>query len=327
MSVLIIADREDIHADCIVTKVRQLGHEVVRISPAEDFSKNFLLDSYNITSVEIGGKSVRIDEVTGVMSRIAAERFNECFLPRNAIEKYSIEEEAVAWLSALLLVPFKNWMNSPQFELWADVKPSSLIKATQVGLSVPDFIISNSFSRALSFCQNSLAVIKPLSDASFAFQSSEYVSIPDFGDFDAPGTRIFQPEGVESDFLDGTPFLLQRYIKRTEEYRVTVVDSRAFVALAELSSERIDIKEVDFAIYTASKLPARDEALLIELSISLGLRICTFDILRSQSNELFLVDINPGGNWLWLDREFGGAISTSIAESLTQPGGFVAQIA
>lgn len=317
MAILIVADQEDLHADCIVSKAREHGHEVVRVSPAHDYGEAFSFNSSNTTSVEVGGKSLTTSEISGVFGRVAIERLSECFSPRNAIERYSIEEESVAWLTALLLLPETIWMNSPRYELWADVKPLSLKKASRIGLRVPDFLITNSVSKVHSFCQNRTVVIKTLSDASFARQNSIYLSVPELGEFDVPGTRIFRPEEVDWGRFDGTPFLLQNYIRRTEEYRVTVIDSTAFTALAVVPSERIDIKEYKFPCYTASNIPKREELLLVELSKALGLRICTFDILRSQEGELFLVDINPGGNWLWLDQEFHGEISDKIVNSLS----------
>lgn len=317
MSVLIVADRDDIHADCVASKASDVGHEVLRISPAHDFSKDFSLQSTDIISFTLGGKLAPLAAVTGVYCRVAAERLNECFAPRNSIERYSIEEESVAWLTALLLIPAQKWLNSPRSEIWADVKPHSLIQASQLGLMVPDFIITNSVSQALEFSKNRNTVIKPISDASLAFQSAEYLSVPDFGEFDTTGTRIFRLEEVDLDRLNGTPFLLQVHIERTYEYRATVVDSKVFVALAVLCKDRIDIKDSDPPKYNASRLPEQEESMLLKLTKLLGLRICTFDIVRSLQGDLYVIDINPQGNWLWLDKYFDGKISSKITESLT----------
>lgn len=316
MSVVIIADREDLHADCVASSLRETETSVVRLSPLHDFNKPYTFKSSSPRSAKLGGKIFNIDEISGVYCRVALERFIECFSPRNAVERYCIEEEASAWLSALLLLPHKIWMNNPQHELWADIKSSSLMLAIKVGLNVPEFLITNSLTEAQKFSAGRDVVVKPISDASFALQNSNYVSVPDFGEFESIGTRLFEPNAVNSSQLNGTPFLLQVYIPRHEEFRVTVVDSCVFTAIANVPDFRIDIKDAAFPIYLACQLPEFEAIKLIELTRALGLRVCTFDILKSTSGALFLVDINPSGNWLWLDREFDGMISKTIGHAL-----------
>lgn len=317
MSVIIIADREDLHADCIAGRLRENETSVVRLSPVHDFSRPYSFKSSSPRSVRLGGRVFNIDEISGVYCRVALERLIECFSPRNAVERYCIEEEASAWLSALLLLPDKIWMNNPRHDLWSDVKSSSLMQAIEVGLNVPEFLITNSLTEAQNFSAGRDVVVKPISDASFALQNSNYVSVPDFGEFESVGTRFFDPNAVNSMKLDGTPFLLQAYIPRHEEYRVTIVESCVFAAVANVPDFRIDIKDAAFPIYSRCQLPELEAIKLIELTRALHLRVCTFDILKSTSGSLFLVDINPNGNWLWLDREFDGLISKTIGHALT----------
>lgn len=317
MTILILADRDDLHADCIVSKATDAGLRILRISPVDDFSRSFELSSISHSSFTIGGKKISTREVSGVYCRIALERMIECFAPRNDLERFSIEEESSAWLSALLSIAGRLWVNDPRFEIWADVKPHSLLVAQRLGLAVPQFIITNSVDSSKKFTTSRSAVIKQISDTSLAFQNGEFVSIPSFDAFDVLGTRLFDPDSAQILQADTTPFFIQEYVKRTEEFRVTVVDDSIFVAKSQLPIDRIDIKDSVMSKFEACSTYSPFFEPLKNLSSELGLRCCTFDVIKSEMESLHLVDINPSGNWLWLDELFDGSISKSIVKALT----------
>lgn len=240
----------------------------------------------------------------------------ECFAPRNDLERFSIEEESSAWLSALLSIDGQLWINNPRFEIWADVKPHSLLIAQRLGLSVPEFIITNSIDSSKKFATSRSAVIKQISDTSLAFQQGEFVSTPSFDAFDVLGTRLFDADSAHILQADTTPFFIQEYVKRTEEYRVTVVDDNIFVAKCQLPIDRIDIKDCVVSNFEACGTYSPFFEPLKNLTSELGLRCCTFDVIRSETGSLHLVDINPSGNWLWLDELLGANISRSIVNAL-----------
>ena len=324
MSVIIFSDREDLHADCIVSALKERGEDAIRLSPIDDFNKEFFFSSSRQESFVLGGEEVKLSEVTGVYCRVAIERLSECFMPRNPLERYCIEEESSAWLTALLQIPGRCWINDPRHEIWSDVKPHSLLIASQIGLLVPNFIISNSISRSEKFSASGQKVIKPISDASLARQRGEYVDVPGFSSFDSVGTSFFRSDKFNPQEVNDTPFLLQEYIQRREEYRVTVVDDRVIAGRTIIESELLDIKDSTGQDYILCQIPRDQEVLLQRLMRALGLRICTFDMIVAGDGILYLLDINPGGNWLWLDLQFGGLISGKIASGLLR--GSVAQI-
>lgn len=232
------------HADCIAGRANKLGIRVNRLDPASDFGKNFDLSSETSNCVDIGGKRIDLLSVTGVYCRIALERISECFHPRNSVEQYSIAEEAQAWLSALLLIPDRLWLNSPRSEVWADAHPYNLLVAKRVGFSVPKFRVLNAVYAATEFSNGCDVVIKPISDASFAYQDYQYVTVPDFAPFDTVGTRILDIDLLNAEQIDETPFLLQHHIQREAEMRVTVVQDNIFVAKANVPKHRVDIKDL-----------------------------------------------------------------------------------
>ena len=316
ISVIVISDQEDLHADCIVSGLMNIGVHTIRLSPIDDFSEPFFLLSVKSKLLKIGGSKIDVSNITGVYCRVPLERLSECFSPRNALERHSIEEEASAWVCGLLSISGHFWVNNPRYEIWADNKQFSLMIALKVGLSVPDFIITNSLSHAKRFSENKKVVIKPISDTSLAFQNGKFIDVPDFESFETIGTSLFEVEKISPEALDGTPFFLQAYIERIEEFRVTIIDENIFVAKAILSSNQIDIKDVVGLNYEKSDIASDVKNMLLKLMRQLGLRFCTFDLVIENTGEIFLVDINPSGNWLWLNPLFDGIIATEIVSGL-----------
>ena len=68
--------------------------------------------------------------------------------------------------------------------------------------------------------------------------------------------------------------------------------------------------------YEKSDIASDVKNMLLKLMRQLGLRFCTFDLVIENTGEIFLVDINPSGNWLWLNPLFDGKIATEIVSGL-----------
>ena len=304
------------HADCIVSGLSDIGVPIIRLSPIDNFSEPFFLSSLKRKSLIIGGSKVEVSNVTGVYCRVPLERLSESFSPRDAIERHSIEEEASAWVCGLLSIPSHFWVNNPRYEIWADNKQFSLMIASRVGLSVPEFIITNSVSRAKRFSEGKQVVIKSISDTSLAFQDGKFLEVPKFNSFEAIGTSKFRVDDISPEAVDGTPFFLQAYVERIEEFRVTIIDQSIFVTKAILSQNQIDIKDVVGLTYEKSDIASDDKNMLLNLMRQLGLRFCTFDLVKAKTGEMFLVDINPTGNWLWLNPLFDGSIAAEMVSGL-----------
>ena len=52
----------------------------------------------------------------------------------------------------------------------------------------------------------------------------------------------------------------------------------------------------------------------------LNLKICTFDFLLDEENLVWLIDINPQGNWLGFNETVDMEISEEIAMTLREHG-------
>lgn len=66
------------------------------------------------------------------------------------------------------------------------------------------------------------------------------------------------------------------------------------------------------------QLPQSIEAKLLELMKKLGLNYGAIDLILTPNNEYVFLEINPVGEFFWLDLYAGLPISSAIAELLSQ---------
>lgn len=53
---------------------------------------------------------------------------------------------------------------------------------------------------------------------------------------------------------------------------------------------------------------------------ALGSRFGVLDFLVTPAGEWYFLEINPNGQWAWIEQETGLPISSAIADALITPG-------
>ena len=70
--------------------------------------------------------------------------------------------------------------------------------------------------------------------------------------------------------------------------------------------------------YTAYRLPAKIERLCVRLVRALGLCFGALDLILTPQGEYVFLEVNPNGQWAWIEDFTGLPISDAIAELLMQ---------
>lgn len=55
------------------------------------------------------------------------------------------------------------------------------------------------------------------------------------------------------------------------------------------------------------------------MRVRLGLRFGALDFLVTPSGEWYFLEVNPNGQWAWIEQETGLPISSAIADALIAP--------
>jgi len=199
----------------------------------------------------------------------------------------------------------------------ADHKARQLEVAHELGLDVPRTLTTNDPDAVRAFwdlCRGRV-VVKALS--SFAIYDEA-------GREQVMFTSALPAEALDQlDQLALAPMTFQEHLDKAVELRVTLIGGRVFAAAVDsqaLERSRVDWRKEGSRLLDAWRpyaLPARVANQLLGVAARLGLTYGAVDIVVTPDGRHVFLEINPAGEWFWLDDVFGPrALSTAIAETL-----------
>lgn len=273
--------------------------------------------------IEDGGAEADLMRVKSVWYRRPGTPKADDSLPKEYREFAIKETEAALRTLYSLIKAFWLYhpLNAPPL---TNNKLHQLKTAREVGLEAPETIITNSPPEAMSFAiaNDWRIVIKTISGHYFA-RGREPADDPEtFGIYTNP-----VPERALREYLTDirlTPVFLQRYVPKKVELRITVVGARIFTcAIHSQDSERTkhDWRRYDFANvrHEPYQLPQDIEAKLLRLMKRWELSFGAIDMILTPDDRYVFLEINPNGQWGWIEGITGMPISRAIAELLAHP--------
>jgi glutathione synthase/RimK-type ligase-like ATP-grasp enzyme len=139
-------------------------------------------------------------------------------------------------------------------------------------------------------------------------------------------TKIFSKEHLPLlDDLAICPMIFQEYIEKRCEYRVTVVGEHVFSCRIE-SQAAGGSTTVDWRNYNIPRTPHFAANLgpfldsqLKTLVKTLGLTFGAIDLVENEHGEIFFLEVNSLGQWLWIEDLTEMPISRAVASYLADP--------
>ncbi|WP_067182012.1 MvdC/MvdD family ATP grasp protein [Microtetraspora niveoalba] len=121
--------------------------------------------------------------------------------------------------------------------------------------------------------------------------------------------------------LAHAPVILQPKIEKAVELRITVVGDRVFAVAMDSQASRMtrdDFRHYEgtFISYAIHDLPKDVERRCVELVRSLGLAFGCLDMILTPEGEYVYLELNPNGQWGWLEEFIDLPISEAIADWL-----------
>jgi glutathione synthase/RimK-type ligase-like ATP-grasp enzyme len=212
-------------------------------------------------------------------------------------------KEALAGFAASLDA---TWVNDPWREAAASHKPFQLSRAARGGLAVPPTLVTNDPARARAFVRargRRRTVHKALHATAGDWRPTRLVGPGDLARLD----------GVRQ-----APLVLQEYVPGVD-VRVTVVGDRLFPAEIDArdTASPEDFRPVwQEARIAACTLPETVERRLRALVAELGLRYAAIDLRRRAGGEHVFLEVNPSGQWLFVEQRTGQPITAAVARLL-----------
>lgn len=311
-TVLIIGQRPDPHIEAVCAELARAGIRTIVLDrhSSDTFSIGFSNGKRWVTSC-VSGQVVDLQQVRSVWWRVKPAPVSEFPGGKKTIAEAFRWQEWKALLRGLPeALPRAKWVNPVPAHLHASKKINQLILAESVGLEIPDTVITNSAAHVLRlFERNKRVVYKTL---------SSFLVPPDRVIFtnEVSQTQILE----EQDSIHLAPCIFQGYVEKVYEVRTTVVGDRLFpvrINSQDTPSTRIDWRhDQSRDMYSEGDLTPRTKSRLLEFHRRAQLLYAAYDfIVRPDGSEVFL-ESNPGGQWLWLEKATGCAISCAVAELL-----------
>ncbi|MER5620258.1 MvdC/MvdD family ATP grasp protein [Streptosporangium sp. NPDC002544] len=126
-----------------------------------------------------------------------------------------------------------------------------------------------------------------------------------------------------ADALRFCPIIVQEQIPKRVELRVTVVGRQIFAA--EIHSQvsnhaRLDWRRYDTQVtpHLVHRLPDEVAARCLALTDRLGLRYGAIDLILTPDGRCVFLEINPNGQWLWIEHLTGLPISEAVCDVLLE---------
>lgn len=264
--------------------------------------------------LDTGARSLRLDASPAVWAR----RLWPGAAPADMEPRFARacnQASRAALLDALPLLSRTRFVNPVVAGERAESKLLQLSLAQALGFRVPETLVTNAPQAVRALARRHPRLItKLLLPLVQSMQGS-----PDF-----MYTSCLRPEDLEA--LEGlryAPQIFQPLLPKARELRVIVVGERLFAAGIDARRSRagrIDWRRAspgEELRWTEERLAPSDAARVRRLMRRLGLVYGALDFIVTPKEELFFLEVNPAGEWGWLERDLGFPIGDALAEELT----------
>lgn len=308
--ILVLTNSKDATADYLCNLLSNRGGNFLRIN-TDTIARSVRLRYAKDIELWQNGRPISPKDISAVWLRRPEPIV--CGPASSPESGHCSEEWAEALEGFLAPIPFERWVNHPTANARAGHKIDQLAQARQLGLSVPKTIVTQDADELRAFyeqCQRRI-IVKPLSSGYI-----ERLSARD--DTLIYTNRVGRSQLTRRQLLGRCPTLFQEEIVKSTDVRVCIIDGKFYsVALAatdEHGAQRVDVRrnnmrDVD---YKALTLPARIKRLTKTLVESYRLRFAAVDYVVDMNGDWFFLEINPNGQWAWLDLEAGTSIGKGL---------------
>jgi glutathione synthase/RimK-type ligase-like ATP-grasp enzyme len=198
------------------------------------------------------------------------------------------------------------WMNPPLADEVSQRKIRQLQVARQVGLTIPDTVVTNEPDVAQMFVQqHGIGRVVRKAFRNIAQAPRE--------------THLLRAEDLDLlDSVSYTPVIFQEYVPADMDLRVTVVEDDVFAAAVTSESRYAADYRPGLASATVVPYDLPDDVTgkLHALMNAFGLKYGAIDLRLTPDGDHVFLEVNPAGEYLFISGRTGQPISQAIAASL-----------
>lgn len=269
-----------------------------------------------IGRLDVSGKSVQFEDIRSVWFRKPMPHVLPSGLDASEAE-FAGREVRQAYQGVIRTLDCL-WINHPDANSIAGNKPVQLKVATELGLRVPKTLITNDPAEVRAFragLQGEM-VYKPVTWG--------MISKSNIGWGSGCMTSVIADEHLQHlDLVRNAPCIFQERIEKRLELRITIVGETVF-PVAIFSQEHADGQvrqdwrsaEPSSLRHEPFELPREVRDKLLRMMAQFHLTYGAVDMIVTPSGEYVFLEINPGGQFGWLEDITGLPITPTIADLL-----------
>ncbi|EMA14668.1 MvdC/MvdD family ATP grasp protein [Haloarcula marismortui] len=314
--ILILSNKYDVSVDFIIKELQDRDYPYLRLN-TEDLAElevTTKLPDFDVI-VEKQGKKVNLtEEVGSVWYRRPGEPFefvDEENKPDLGTIEY-VKEQWSAWLQSLETLPDATWVNFPETNRRMESKIRQLRLADDIGFNTPNTVVTNSSEKVEELFEGRETVISKA-------LSSPLISEKDQDKF-VFSTQLDEPPSENDDSVSVCPTIFQEALLPKIDYRVTVIGDT--VLPVKIEGEKGDMPvdwrtEKEDVQFIQTDLPRSVEQLCREYVSEAGLLFGAIDLVERDGEFVFL-EINPNGEWGWLQKPWDVPVAENLTELLIE---------
>ena len=322
--ILVLTNSEDgLHSDVVISKLIKSGEDVFRFD-VDRFSRGEATITFSSSPkhgeciISNENDSIRVKDIKSIWYR----RPNHFNLPiKDRVQRDYAEKEVRLFLDSVWSLLEKQerifFLSRPSSIERARRKLLQIDFAEQYGMQIPRTIITNSPEKVRIFygsCPEGMI-----------FKAVNYEFL-NYGEksYNVPTTLITPEQFKRIDLVRKTPAIFQELIQKKYELRITVVGKRIFPVKIDSQSNPLTIVDwrnplcIEHLNYSITNIDSRIETFCLEMLRNFNLQFGAFDFIVDKKKKLYFLEVNPNGQWYWLEDMAGALISDAIADILKE---------
>ena len=313
VDILIISNTLDFGTDYVSLELEKISDNYLRINRDEFSTYKIVFDIKNqILKITIQNLDYIISEksLKAIYYR-APIYLRDIYKPNITAEEQLYRTQWTSFIRNLTIFENIKWINNPIQTFKAENKLLQLKYADSVGFLVPDTYVTN--SEAINLENDKLYIAKSLDTAVLRINEREAFIY----------SNLVTSKEIKSSSLKLAPVVIQNYVGNNSskiDVRVTIIEDTTFAVKILKNNQGIIgdwRREKDEIQYIEFELPMQIKQQCILLTQLLGLNFGAIDLIEFD-NEYYFLEINPTGEWAWLEENTSFPIAERICNSLCQ---------
>lgn len=310
-TVVVFSPIEDVHALVVARELETLDVNLLHLDTA-DFPEDADLEvsiarSATELRFRLGSYEFCHGDVSGVwLRRPSPHKLAPSIVQRDAHVFATQSTRATLWGGVHAFCD--NVMNPYGASEEARFKPLQLAIARQAGLAVPKTLFTQDAERITSFRKNLSAyglqtVYKPVTTWHYGLRETRLLKDEDIADLETSPPHC--------------PTIFQEFIEGPADLRITVVGNEVFPALIHISEGRSPVDgRLDRVPIEPYQLNDVLKGRILKMQRKLGLAYGAYDFRLRENGEAVFMEVNPEGQYLFVEIKTGLKISRAVASRL-----------